>query len=82
MIMQTPPPTALLWPIRVIAGLGLIGVWNIFHWVLRHRRGLTRLAYEDQAVPDLRGPRNNLVLIACAITAVVSSLLLFLVIAA
>ena len=80
--MQTPPTSAALFPIRILAGLGLIGVWNIFHWVLRHRRGLTRVAYEDRVVPDLRGPRNNLVLMACAITAVVSSLLLFLVIAA
>ena len=80
--MQTPPTAAALLPIRILASLGLIGVWNIFHWVLRHRRRLTRLAYEDQVVPDLRGPRNNLILLACAITAIISSLLLFLVIAA
>ena len=80
--MQTPPTAAALLPIRILAGLGLLAVWNIFRWVLRHRRGLTRVAYEDQVVPDLRGPRNNLVLVACAITALVSSLLLFLLIAA
>lgn len=82
MIMQTPLPTPLLWPIRVIAALGLIGILNFFRWIIRHRRGLMRLMYQDHVVPIAREPRNNLILIAGVITVVFSSLLLFLLIAA
>lgn len=71
-------PAALL-PIRMLAGVALLAVIVVFVYVLRHLRQIERTILADDLVPGERGPRNNVVLIICAIPIVVVSLLLFLI---
>jgi len=69
-----------LLPIRVLAVIALLAVIGVFIYVLRHLRKIERMIVSDNLVPAQRGPRNNLVLIICAIPIVVVTLLVFLII--
>lgn len=68
-----------LLPIRVLAIVALISVIVVFVHVLRHLKQIERTIVSDNLVPAERGPRNNIVLIVCAIPIIVVSLLLFLI---
>ena len=74
-------PSALL-PIRILAAIALVAVIAAFIYVLRHLKQIERTISADNLVPTERGPRNNMVLIICAIPIVIVTLLLFLIIAA
>ena len=74
-------PTALL-PIRIVAGMALVAVVTAFIYVLRHLKKIERTIVADDLVPTQRGPRNNVVLIICAIPIIIVTLLLFLIIKA
>ncbi len=74
-----PAPPALL-PIRILAGVALISVVLAFIYVMRHLKKIERTIVADDLVPSERGPRNNMVLVICAIPIVVVTLLLFLII--
>jgi hypothetical protein len=68
-----------LMPIRILAVIALIAVVVAFIYVLTHLRKIERMIVSDELVPAERGPRNNVVLIACAVPVVVMALLLFLI---
>jgi uncharacterized membrane protein len=68
-----------LLPIRVLAVLALVAVIVAFLYVVTHLRKIERMIVSDDLVPAERGPRNNLVLIVCAVPIIVVSLLLFLI---
>ena len=68
-----------LFPIRILAGLALLAVIVAFIYVFRHPRRIERTIRADNLVPGERGPRNNLVLMVCAIPIFVVTLLLFLI---
>lgn len=68
-----------LLPIRIIAVLALIAVITTFVHVLRHLKAIERTIQADHLVPAQRGPRNNLVLIICAVPIVITTLLLYLI---
>jgi hypothetical protein len=68
-----------LLPIRVLAIIALIAVIVAFLYVVTHLRKIERMIVSDNLVPAQRGPRNNLVLIICAVPIVVVTLLLFLI---
>ena len=72
-------PAALL-PIRILAIVALIAVIAAFFYVLRHLRKIEQTIVADDLVPSERGPRNNVVLIVCAIPIIVVALLLFLIV--
>ncbi|MGI8436867.1 MAG: hypothetical protein ACR2NX_08175 [Chthoniobacterales bacterium] len=65
-------------PIRILALVALIAVVLAFIYVLRHLQKIERMIAADDFVPKERGPRNNAVLIICAVPIVVTLLLLFL----
>ncbi len=71
-----------LTPIRVLAGIALIAVIVAFIYVLTHLRKIEGMIVSDNLVPAQRGPRNNMVLIICAVPIIVVSLLLFLILKA
>ncbi len=73
-VLATDP----LLPIRILALIALIAVASAFVYVLRHLQKIERMIAADDLVPEQRGPRNNVVLIICAIPIVVTALLLFL----
>lgn len=79
LLLAAPP--ALL-PIRIVALVALIAVIVAFVHVMRHLRQIERTIVADKLLPAERGPRNNVVLIVCAIPIIVVTLLLFLIIAA
>ncbi len=66
-------------PIRVLAIIALIAVVIAFLYVVTHLRKIEGMIAADNLVPAQRGPRNNMVLIACAVPIVVMTLLLFLI---
>ena len=68
-----------LLPIRVLAIIALVAVIAAFIYVLRHLKRIERTIAADNLVPTERGPRNNLVLIICAVPIIVTGLLLFLI---
>lgn len=68
-----------LLPIRVMALIALLAGIGTFIYVLRHLQKIERMIAADDLVPKERGPRNNVVLIICAVPIVVTLLLLFLV---
>ena len=68
-----------LMPIRVLAVLALVAVIAAFVYVLRHLKKIEGIMKADDLVPAERGPRNNMVLIMCAVPVVVVTLLLFLI---
>jgi ABC-type Fe3+ transport system permease subunit len=65
-----------------MAAIALVIVIIIFIWFLRHLRKLEKTTVSDNLVPTSRGPRNNMILFACAVTLIIISLLLFLIIKA
>ena len=67
-----------LLPVRILALLGLGAVVFAFIYVLRHLQKIERTIAADDLIPKQRGPRNNVVLIICAIPIVITALLLFL----
>ena len=69
-------------PIRVLAVIALIAVIIAFIYVLTHLRKIERMIVADNLVPTERGPRNNTVLIICAVPIVVTALLVFLILKA
>ena len=71
-----------LLPIRIMAVIALVAVIAVFVYVLRHLGKIERAITADNIVPTNRGPRNNMVLIVCAIPIVLVGLLLFLIIKA
>lgn len=74
-LLATDPLT----PIRVLAFVALIAVVAVFVYVLRHLKKIEGMFKADNLVPAQRGPRNNMVLIICAVPIVVITLLLFLI---
>ena len=68
-----------LMPIRVLAVIALIALVAAFTYVVTHLRKIERMIASDNLVPARRGPRNNMVLIVCAVPIVVMTLLLFLI---
>ena len=68
-----------LLPIRILAIIALIAVVAAFIYVLRHLKRIERTIAADNLIPAQRGPRNNLVLIVCAVPIIVTGLLLFLI---
>lgn len=71
-----------LLPIRIVAVIALVTVVAAFIYVLRHLGKIERTIIADDLVPRERGPRNNVVLIICAVPIVIITLLLFLIIKA
>jgi hypothetical protein len=71
-----------LLPVRVVAAVALIAVVATFVHVLRHLKQIEKTIMADNVVPDELGPRNNLVLMVCAIPVILVALLVFLVIKA
>jgi hypothetical protein len=74
-LILTAPPGLL--PIRILA---LIAVVAAFFHVLHHLKKIERTIVADNLIPIERGPRNNMLLIVCAIPIVVVALLVFLII--
>ena len=68
-----------LLPIRIVASIALVAVIIAFIYVLSHLRKIEQTIVSDNLVPPRRGPRNNVVLIICAVPIIVISLLLFLI---
>jgi hypothetical protein len=68
-----------LLPIRALAVVALLAVIVAFLYVVTHLRKIERMIVSDNLVPAERGPRNNVVLIVCAVPIVVVTLLLFLI---
>jgi uncharacterized membrane protein len=71
-----------LLPIRILAGLALLAVILAFIHVFRHLKQIEHTISADNLVPTRRGPRNNLILMICAIPIIVVSILLFLILKA
>ncbi len=69
-------------PIRILAFVALVAVIAVFIYVLLHLKKIEGMLTANNLVPAQRGPRNNVVLIICAIPIVIVTLLLFLVIKA
>jgi len=74
--------TTQLLPIRILAGIALVAVIAAFIYVLRHLKKIEQTIVKDDLVPTERGPRNNVLLMVCAIPIIVVALLLFLAIKA
>jgi hypothetical protein len=68
-----------LLPVRILAGIAFIAVICAFVYVLRHLRQIEKTIVADALVPKELGPRNNVILMICAIPIVVVGLLLFLI---
>lgn len=73
---------AALFPLRIMAGIALMLVLAVFVWVLRHLRQVEDTIIADDLVPAGSGARSNMMLIGCAVTFLIVSLLLFLLIKA
>ena len=71
-----------LLPIRIVAGIALVAVIAAFIYVLRHLKKIEQTIVADDLVPTERGPRNNVVLMICAIPIIIVTLLLYLIIKA
>jgi hypothetical protein len=69
-----------LLPVRIVAGIAFIAMICAFVYVLRHLRKIEKTIVADNLVPSELGPRNNMVLMICAIPLVITALLLYLVI--
>jgi len=78
LLLLAAAPPALL-PIRILAAVALFAVMLAFVYVLRHLRRIENTIIADDLVPNERGPRNNILLIICAIPIAFVSLLLFLI---
>jgi undecaprenyl pyrophosphate phosphatase UppP len=71
-----------LLPVRIVAAIALVAVIVAFVHVLRHLKSIERTIVKDDLVPTERGPRNNVLLMVCAIPIIVVGLLFYLVIKA
>ena len=71
-----------LLPVRIVAGLALVAVIVAFVHVLRQLKSIEQTIVKDDLVPTERGPRNNVLLMICAIPIIVVALLFYLVIKA
>jgi hypothetical protein len=69
-----------LLPVRILAAIALVAVIVAFVHVLRHLKSIEQTIEQDDLVPAERGPRDNVLLIVCAIPIIVVTLLLYLVI--
>jgi hypothetical protein len=67
-------------PLRVIASILLLVMLCGVIYVLRNLGKVKRELVADDLMPSTRGPRNNMVLVVCAVSFVVICLLLFLVV--
>ena len=79
-ILSNGAPDALI-PFRIVAALALAGVLGLFAFVAHHLQGIERWVRYEGLVPKRTGPRRNVLLMVCVMTVVVSSLLLYLVLA-
>lgn len=79
---QTVVPARSGAPLRVFAAILLVAILCGLVWVLRHLGKLKRELTDDDAIPTERGPRNNMVLVVCALAFAAVCLLLFLVVKA
>ncbi len=80
MISSIVAAAAGLLPIRILSIIALLAVIVAFAWVARHLKKIERTIVADEMIPAERGPRNNVVLIICAIPIIVTALLLYLII--
>ena len=71
-----------LLPVRIIAAIALVAVIVAFVHVVRHLKSIEQTIVKDDLVPTERGPRNNVLLMACAIPIIVVALLFYLVLKA
>ena len=71
-----------LLPVRIIAAIALVAVIVAFVHVLRHLRSIEQTIVKDDLVPTERGPRDNVLLMVCAIPIIVVALLFYLVLKA
>jgi heme/copper-type cytochrome/quinol oxidase subunit 2 len=79
-MVSIPLPIAdALLPIRILAIVALLLVIAAFVYVLRHLRKIENTIVADDLVPPRRGPRNNMVLVICALPIAVVAVLLFLI---
>jgi len=58
-----------LLPVRIVAGIATICA---FVYVLRHLRRIEKTIVSDHLVPSELGPRNNMMLMICAIPLIVN----------
>ena len=71
-----------LLPVRIVAGIALVAVIVAFVHVLRHLKRIERTIVKDDLVPTERGPRDNVLVMVCAIPIMVVALLFYLVLKA
>ena len=71
-----------LLPVRIIAAIALVAVIVAFVHVVRHLKSIEQTIVKDDLVPTERGPRNNVLLMVCAIPIIVVALLFYLVLKA
>lgn len=71
-----------LLPVRIVAAIALVAVIIAFVHVLRRLKSIEQTIVKDNLMPTERGPRNNVLLMVCAIPIIVVALLLFLIIKA
>jgi len=71
-----------LLPVRIIAAIALVAVIVAFVHVVRHLKSIEQTLVKDDLVPTERGPRNNVLLMVCAIPIIVVALLFYLVLKA
>jgi hypothetical protein len=69
-----------LLPVRIVAGIAFIAMICAFVYVMRHLRKIEKTIVADDLVPTEIGPRNNMVLMVCAIPLIATALLLYLII--
>jgi uncharacterized membrane protein len=71
-----------LLPVRIIAAIALVAVIVAFVHLVRHLKSIGQTIVKDDLVPTERGPRNNILLMVCAIPIIVVALLFYLVLKA
>jgi undecaprenyl pyrophosphate phosphatase UppP len=71
-----------LLPVRIVAAIALVAVIVAFVHVLRHLKQIEKTIVKDDLVPAEGGPRNNVLLMVCAIPIIVVALLFYLIIKA
>lgn len=69
-------------PLRVLAAILLVAMICGVIYLVRHFARVKREIIADDLVPAQRGPRNNMILVVCALTFVAFCLLLFLLVKA
>jgi hypothetical protein len=71
-----------LLPVRIVAGIALLAVIVAFVHVVRHLKPVKQMIIRNDLMPIERGPRDNVLLMVCALPIIVVALLLYLVLAA